>query len=188
MTAQLLDFKFLISNFKFQITLFLFLTLICTLYAVPSAHAQPSATQSATPINSTLYAVPSPPSYVPLPQNLSPQSPQYTNLIFYNIMHTFYCIGIGQSPISPCVEYKITQDLKGNLQSVPVLSSVNTSGGVLGFSTSLVATLFEHKPVTTGEYLAGVKESLGFIPEAHAQVSGSGNTERTFDGEPIAGL
>jgi len=101
-----------------------------------------------------------------LPSTVSPTSPLFTDMLAYNIFHTFSCLAVGGSVINqPCLNY---------IQGVPVLSSVNTGGGVLGTTTSLIGALYANPPVRTADYLASVGQNFGIVKEAHAQVVGSG--------------
>jgi hypothetical protein len=75
------------------------------------------------------------PQYTETPVNLNtltPQDPNYGNMILYNFLHTLSCIAAGQSQIAPCLEYKLTKSLNGFTQNTPILSSGNTSQGLLG--------------------------------------------------------
>lgn len=112
-----------------------------------------------------------------LPATISATSPAYTDLLVHNMFHTFSCLTIGGSIIGqPCVTYQLQKNAQGVLQSVPALTQVDTSGGVLGTMTSLVGTLFANRPVRSIDYLASVGQGLGIVKEAHAQgVVGSGN-------------
>lgn len=111
----------------------------------------------------------------PLPPTVSPTSPLYTDLLVYNMFHTFSCLSVGQSVIGqPCLTYQLTQNAQGAIQGVPVLSSANLSGGLLGTTTGLIAGLYMNPPVRTADYLASLGEGFGVVKEAHAQVVGSG--------------
>ncbi|MBI4035681.1 hypothetical protein HY383_01905 [Candidatus Daviesbacteria bacterium] len=130
--------------------------------------ASPVYAQSAAPsaIQSTIYS---------LPTTVSPTSPLYTDLLVNNLFHSFSCIALGQSVIGqPCLTYQVTQNAQGVIQSVPMLSQVNTSGGALGTTTSLIGALYTHPPVRTADYLASVRQNFGIVKEANAQVVGSG--------------
>ena len=98
-----------------------------------------------------------------IPSYVSPISPLYTDLMVHNLFHSFSCLAVGQSVINqPCLSY---------LQGVPVLSRANTSGGVLGATTSIIGMLYTNPPVRTADYIG----SLNFgAKEANAQVIGSG--------------
>ena len=110
-----------------------------------------------------------------LPSTISPTSPLFTDLLVYNIFHSFSCLAVGQSVIGqPCLTYQITKNAQGMVQGVPVLSSVDTTGGVLGTTTSLIGALYLNPPVRTADYLASVGQNFGIVKEAHAQVVGSG--------------
>ncbi|MBU1000688.1 hypothetical protein KKE78_04830, partial [Patescibacteria group bacterium] len=104
-----------------------------------------------------------------LPPVISPTSPLYTDLLVNNMFHSFFCLAIGQSAISqPCLTYQVTRDTQGAIQSVPVLSQVNLSGGTLGAVTSVIGALYMNPPVKTTDYLASVGQGLGIIKDAHA--------------------
>ncbi len=111
----------------------------------------------------------------PIPSNVSPTSPIFTDLILSNTFHTFSCLGIGSSVIGqPCLSYQFSQNSQGLIQAIPVLSQTNLSGGALGMAGSLIGSLYNNRPVKTTVYLASVGENLGIIKQAHAQVVGSG--------------
>ncbi len=118
------------------------------------------------------------PQYTETPINLNtltPQDPNYGNMILYNFLHTLSCIAAGQSQIAPCLEYKLTKNLNGFTQNTPILSSGNTSQGLLGFGGSLLSNLYVYKPIHTGEYLTDLGSQVGLVKPANAQVGGSGN-------------
>ncbi len=120
-----------------------------------------------------------------LPTSVSPTSPLYTDLLIHNLFHSFSCLSIGQSVIGqPCLTYQLTKNAQGMIQGVPVLSQVDTSGGVLGTTTSLIGMLFTNPPVRSADYLASVGKDLGIVKEAQAQVVGSGQAVLN----PILGL
>lgn len=128
-----------------------------TNYIIPAAYAQT-------------------PSAIPIPSTISPTSPIYTDLIVHNMFHSFSCLAIGSSVIgAPCLTYQIEQNAQGALQSVPVLSQVNLSGGALGATTSIIGALYANPPIRTSQYLATLGEQIGVVKPAHAQgVIGSG--------------
>lgn len=141
-----------------------------TLLASP-VYAQESTPSSLQP--TTLDAVAS--SAYNLPTTISPTSPQFTDLLMHNTLHTFSCLMVGGSIIGqPCLTYRVTQDAQGAIQSIPVLSQTNLSGGALGATASLIELLYLNPPVRTGEYLGSLGEQFGIVKQAHAQVSGSG--------------
>lgn len=164
-------FEFRVQNLEFRILKYilivlLFLILHSALF-IQTAHAQTSFPASAS---SSLQ-----PAAYNLPATISPTSPLYTDLLVSNMFHTFSCLAIGQSFIGqPCLTYQITKNAQGAIQSVPMLSQVNLSGGTLGAVTSLIGTLYTNPPVRTVDYLASVGQDLGIVKEAHAQVLGSG--------------
>lgn len=92
----------------------------------------------------------------------------------YNFGHAISCILIGQSPIAPCLEYKMYRDAQGMIRSVPYLASTNTSNGVLGVSLSMIGELISTPPIRSSEFIANLGEQVG-IKSAHAQVGGSGS-------------
>ncbi len=97
------------------------------------------------------------------------QSPQYINLQMINLMHSASCLISGISPINqPCVEY---------IGGIPVLSSVNLSGGMLGTISTGLALLYTNPPIKSIEYLGSIGDSLSFfeVKQAQAQVGGSGS-------------
>ncbi len=115
------------------------------------------------------------PTYAPLPAVVSPTSPIFTDLILHNTFHSFSCLAIGQSIIGqPCLSYQPVKNAQGAIQTVPVLSSVNLSGGALGATTSIIAALYMNPPVRTADYLASLGQGFGIVKQANAQVVGSG--------------
>ncbi len=123
----------------------------------------------------SVYAQAPTPSATILPNTVSPTSPLYTDLIVNNMFHTFSCLMIGGSLIGqPCLSYQMTKNAQGAIQSVPVLSQVNLSGGLLGTTTGLIGTLYANPPVRTADYIGSLGQQLGIVKTAHAQVLGSG--------------
>lgn len=111
----------------------------------------------------------------PVPTNVSPTSPVFTDLILHNTFHSFSCLAVGSSIIGqPCLTYQVIKDNQGAIQSIPVLSQTNLSGGALGAVTSVIDLLYVNQPIRTADYLASVGINLGIVREAHAQVEGSG--------------
>lgn len=111
----------------------------------------------------------------PLPTSIPPTSPIYTDMIVHNLFHTFSCLAVGSSVIGqPCLTYQVTKDAQGAIQSIPILSSANLQGGLLGTATGLIAGLYANPPVRSADYLASVGQDLGFVKNAKAQVIGSG--------------
>lgn len=158
--------RFLYKVFSIKY-LVLSIFILATLYILPTTvQAQQADTTSAQSTN----------SYQALPGYVNPQSPTYANLQIFNIMHAASCITSGVSLIGPCVDYKLNKDLQGNLKAMPVLSSIDTSGGLLGASGSVLGGLYSNPPLRTSDYLTNLGTSFGLIDEAHAQVGGSGNT------------
>lgn len=162
--------KLVISLWLLVIGIFIFATPSFATVATPSANISTSSSQIASPI-------PYLPSYTqPLPY-APPNSPQGANQFLFNIMHALSCFGAGQSIIGEsCIEYQIQKDLQGKVQTVPVLSSVNTSGGLLGATGGIIGALYTNRPLNTVDYLASVGQSLGIVKEANAQVPGSGTS------------
>lgn len=153
--------------FAFILTAFTLLLIpIPAIAQTPSVVSKQISTSTATPLQPIIY---------PLPSTVSPTSPLYTDLMISNLFHSFSCLAIGQSIIGqPCLTYQITKNAQGMVQRIPMLSSVDLSGGALGTTTSLITELYDHPPVKTVDYLASVGQGLGIVKEAHAQVVGSG--------------
>lgn len=100
----------------------------------------------------------------------SPLSPQYTNIQAINLIHTLSCLAEGVSVIGqPCIEYS-TQTGQPT-----ITEGYSASGGALGSVGRLITNLYDNRPLSTTHYLAQVGQNLHIIPEAHAQVEGSGN-------------
>src|SRR3989344_5779113 len=83
---------------------------------------------------------------------LLPSSPNYATMAIYNFGHAISCILIGQSPISPCLEYRMYKDAQGMIRSAPYLSNVNTSNGVLGVTLSMIGEVISTPPIRSSEY------------------------------------
>lgn len=151
------------SAFSNQLLKFFLLFILYFIFSIlysPSAFAQAPAT---------------PGSVIPATnQYFSGQSPHAASLAIYNFSHAMSCILIGQSPIAPCLEYKMVKDATGAVRSVPYLSSVNTSNGVLGISLSMIGEVISTPPIHSSLFLANLGEQIG-IKSAHAQVGGSGS-------------
>lgn len=142
-----------------------FIIFFLSLLLLPASISEPVYAQS--PVTS---------STISLPATVSPTSPIYTDLIVNNMFHSFSCLIAGTSVIGqPCLSYEVQKNAEGVIQSVPVLSSTNLSGGALGATTSLIAALYINPPVRTGDYLGSLGEQIGIVKPAHAQVVGSGN-------------
>jgi len=142
--------------------LFLAFTLYLILYTL---YPSPAFAQNATPS-----------ATIPLPSYISQTSPAYTDLMIFNMFHTFSCLAVGGSIIGqPCVTYQLQKNAEGLVQSVPVLSKTNLSGGALGVTTSILIGMYQTPPSKVTDYLAIVGQDLGIIKEAKAQVGGSGN-------------
>lgn len=171
MKTALLSDELQVTSYKlFSVLLFSIFTL---LFVFPvSVFAQSPATVSA---QTTLPVQSSNQNYQPLPAYISPQSPIYANKMILNLMHGLSCILTGQSIVEPCIEYQITKNLQGKIQTLPVLSSVNTSGGLLGSANSILAGIYTNPPLHLSEPVNALKEQFGFTSTAHAQVAGSGN-------------
>lgn len=100
------------------------------------------------------------------PTTVNSQSPMYANLVVNNLLHSFFCLMVGTSPMDQaCVDY---------LHGVPIISQDNAQGGLLGLVLNLNNFVIINPPVRTGEYFASLGDSLGLVEDAHAQVSGSG--------------
>lgn len=131
------------------------------------------------PVPYTLYPIHAQTASVSaLPSTISTTSPIYTDLLIHNMFHSFSCLSVGSSIIGqPCLTYQFTKNAEGALQSIPMLSQTNLSGGVFGATTSLIGAMYIHHPLSTGEYLASVGEGLGIVKEANAQgVVGAGQS------------
>ena len=107
--------------------------------------------------------------------NYSPQSPQYINLMFINLIHTISCFAEGQSIIGQSCITGVATDKKTNKLQV-YESSTDASGGSLGTIVNIITLSYASKPLKTSEYITDLSNNLGFIKPAHAQVSGSGNS------------
>ncbi|MDO8619541.1 MAG: hypothetical protein Q7R49_06415 [Candidatus Daviesbacteria bacterium] len=104
----------------------------------------------------------------------NPLSPQYTNIMAINLIHTLSCLAEGRSVIGqPCLEYTQLISEGGVVSSV--LAESQNSGGALGSVSGFLATMYSTPPLSTTDYLADVGQNLHIIPEANAQVTGSGN-------------
>ncbi len=144
----------------------------CLLFFAPPIFAQ---TSSPAALPASNFQPQSPTSNLPLPTSISPTSPLYTDLLVNNLFHSFSCLAVGQSLIGqPCLIYQVTKNAQGMIQSVPMLSQVNLSGGTLGAIGSIIESLYANPPVRTADYLASVGQGLGIVKEVHAQVVGSG--------------
>ena len=98
---------------------------------------------------------------------LLPSSPNYATMAIYNFGHAISCILIGQSPISPCLEYRMYKDAQGMIRSAPYLSNVNTSNGVLGVTLSMIGEVISTPPIRSSEFFANLGDQIG-IKSAHA--------------------
>lgn len=148
-----------------------FLGLLVTSFLLLVTLVSPSFAQTATPSASQLSVT----HYQPLPATISPTSPIFTDLLLSNVFHSFSCLAVGSSIIGqPCLSYQSLKNAQGAIQTVPVLSQSNLSGGALGTVSSIIATLYLNPPIKTTDYLSSLKGGLGIIKEAHAQVAGSG--------------
>ncbi|MCL4365671.1 hypothetical protein M1437_00380, partial [Patescibacteria group bacterium] len=155
------------QNLKVLTFTLLLFTLTFVLFATPVF------AQTSTP--SASVASVSPATYYPLPPTISPTSPLYTDLFIHNMFHSFSCLAVGQSVIGqPCLSYQVTKNAQGMVQSIPVLSQTNLSGGTLGAVTGVIGILYQNPPVRTADYLASIGQDMGIIKVANAQVIGSG--------------
>lgn len=115
-------------------------------------------------------------NYPTLPLTVSSTSPLYTDLLVSNLFHSFTCLAAGQSLIGqPCLTYQLAKNAQGIIQSIPVLSQANLSGGAIGTVSSLITALYMNPPIRSVDYLASMGKDFGIIKEANAQVGGSGN-------------
>lgn len=161
------------SGSALRMTIILLLCFLWLIFLTPSVSAQ-TASPSASYLPSTNYP-PSTTLGTSLPTTIPPTSPLYTDLLVNNLFHSFSCLAIGQSVIGqPCLTYQVTKNAEGVVQSVPVLSSVNLSGGTLGAVSSVIGALYLNPPVKSADYLASVGQGLGIVKTANAQVVGSG--------------
>jgi len=136
--------------------------ILYSLFIIHPAYAQ-TASQSSTEVTQAI------------PATVPATSPMYTDLLINNLFHSFSCLMSGSSVIGqPCLSYKVTKDTQGVIQSIPVLSQANLSGGALGGVTSVLGMLYENQPVRMSTYMASVGENLGMVKVAKAQVVGSG--------------
>ncbi len=158
-------FKFRIQSLKFKILLFLFSCLLFVFYTAlfaPYALAQ-TYTQSSTPS-----------AYTQSTPYIHPLSPQYADLMVINLVHTFSCFAEGTSIIGqPCVE--ILPNSVKLIGGIPQFKTSSKSIGALSSTTHFLALLYDNPPIQTSDYLASVSKNLQIIPEAKAQVGGSGN-------------
>jgi hypothetical protein len=176
MTAVLLgDTKYVIRNTFLKLLAVFLLTTCCLLLTTNPAFAQTPASPSAiSSQQSTTNPSANLPSSYLANSSFSPQSPHTASLAIYNFSHAVSCLLIGQSPISPCLEYKFYKDVTGMVKSVPILSSTSTSNGVLGLTFSMVEEVVDTKPISSSIFLANLGDQMG-IRSAHAQVGGSGS-------------
>lgn len=130
-------------------------------------------TASSSALPTTNYQLPATSYQAPV-TNFPATSPHSASLAIHNFSHAMSCILIGQSPIAPCLEYKMYQDATGMVKSVPVLSNANTSNGALGLSLSMIGEVIGSKPVSSSMFIANLGEQIG-IKSASAQVGGSGS-------------
>ena len=146
-----------------------------TIFAQSESSALPSTINNKPLTDPQPYAINHTPSTAPLPSTISPTSPYYTDILMHTVFHTFSCLMIGQSVIgSPCLSYQVSKNAQGMIESTPVLTQVDTSGGALGLSGSLIGALYTNRPIQTAAYLASLGEGMGVVKKADAQVVGSG--------------
>lgn len=179
MTAALLsNTQHVIRNTFLKFLVVFLLTALYLILTTSPAFAQstafPAATTNYELITNNYYSPQ--PSYAPLPGYIDSQSPTYANKMVYNSIHALSCVASGYSLIGPCIDYQLSKDLQGNIKSVPVLSSVNTTGGLLGAGASLLLGMYNTPPLDARDYIAGLGQDLGIVKEAQAQVGGSGGT------------
>lgn len=106
--------------------------------------------------------------------NIPPTSPLYINIVVSNLLNSGICLMVGFSPVGiPCgINQTINQ--KTGMKETNLVY-FDEKGGLIGSTTGFVVNLYQNKPLSTSEYLADVGNNLGIIPEAQAQVGGSGN-------------
>lgn len=161
---------------KFSILKFSLLLLLTTYFLLLTTNpvsAQTASSSSQTP--PSLPAVASAKEGLLTTNYAYSQGPHTASLAIYNFSHAMSCILIGQSPIAPCLEYKMVKDATGMVKSYPILSSVNTTGGFLGMGSSALALLYIEKPLDQMSFFTYLGRNLGVVKEANAQVGGSGN-------------
>ena len=96
---------------------FLVLSSLFVVFFVPPVHAEEASASSLPTLNSQLSTT------LPLPSYIPQTSPVYTDLMIFNMFHTFSCLAVGGSIIGqPCVTYQFQKNTQGLIQSVPVLS------------------------------------------------------------------
>ncbi len=112
----------------------------------------------------------------PLPENIPQSSPVYANMLVFNLAHTISCFIVGQSMTKqPCLEFQMSPGVDGIMHDIPVLSSVKTSNGMLGFVGSTIDGMYSSRPITSNEFITHLGDSFSPIKTANAQVGGSGN-------------
>lgn len=158
--------RFFVINFL----LVVFLLLPASNHPQLTTHAKTStssATVKVASLSASIAQVATPSAnYQPLGYT-NPQSPQYADLLVNNLLHAFSCLMTGTSPIGQkCINY---------LNGVPVISSTNNNGGLLGLTSNMLTLVISNPPVRTGQYLATLEDSIGLVKKADAQVTGSGN-------------
>lgn len=159
---------------ELRIMVFALSMILASLFIIHPVYAQTATQSSENQLPTTAYNPP-PTTYYQLPATISPTSPLYTDLLVNNLFHSFSCLAVGQSVIGqPCLTYQVTRNAQGMIQSVPMLSSVNLSGGTLGAVASVIGAMYTNPPVRTADYLASMGQDFGIVKEAHAQVGGSG--------------
>lgn len=163
------DTKYAIRNTLLKLALLFILYALYSILYLGAAQASSAYTPSAFAQTSSGLVEPGQQLYG------QPTSPHTATIALNNFGHAISCILMGQSPIAPCLEYKFIKDSQGMVKSVPVLSSVNTSGGLLGMSGSALALVYDNKPLDQMSFFTYLGRNLGIVKEAHAQVPGSGN-------------
>ncbi len=99
---------------------------------------------------------------------INPLSPQYTNLMVINWIHTFSCFAEGSSIIGqPCIEYK-----PGTLQG----TVSQPSKGLIGSITGLIGEMYDNPPANTRDYVADLGNNLNLTKPVYAQVTGTGSS------------
>ena len=98
----------------------------------------------------------------------APEHAAYTLLNLQTAALPCALIGTPLAPKQKCPEYKENGDL-ALFDQIP-------NGGAIGGLNTIMVAMYTNPPVSTGQYLASIKENLGFARPAYAQnIKGSGN-------------
>ncbi len=93
------------------------------------------------------------------------QRMEYTLL---SLMHTVTCIATEKPLLNkPCFSFQ-------PLGSLQFKDQGQTTGGLLGIATGLIATIYSNPPIHAQQYIADISSSFGIVPKAEAQVGGAG--------------